>query len=124
MKNSSQLFNKPKFKNFRRQLRNNLTPAEATLWRYLKNKQLDGRRFRRQFSIDKYVLDFYCPVEKLAVELDGEHHYSEEGLAYDSARDQFLYHLGIRIIRFENEEVFEDIEGVLKRIKGYFKKSG
>lgn len=75
--NNNQLFNKTKFKNFRKHLRNNFTPAEATLWQYLKNKQINGRRFRRQFGVDKYVLDFYCPAENLAVELDGEDHFSD-----------------------------------------------
>ena len=77
MDSHNQLFNKTKFKNFRKHLRNNFTPAEATLWQYLKNKQINGRRFRRQFGVDKYVLDFYCPAENLAVELDGEDHFSD-----------------------------------------------
>lgn len=123
MKNHDQLFNKTKFKNFRKHLRNNLTPAEATLWRYLKNKQIDGRRFRRQFGVDKYVLDFYCPSENLAVELDGEDHFSDFGLAYDSERELFLRQYNIQIIRFENQEVFENIEFVIERIRKCFIKS-
>jgi very-short-patch-repair endonuclease len=123
MTNLNQVFNKTAYKKFRRKLRHKLTPAEATLWRYLKNKQLENRRFRRQFGVDKYVLDFYCPSEKLAVELDGKHHYSEEGMAYDSERDQFLVQQGIKVIRFENVEVFENINGVLDKIKSCFKRS-
>jgi len=122
MKNPNQLFNKTKFKNFRKHLRNNLTPAEATLWQYIKNRQLEGRKFRRQFGVDKFVLDFYCPEENLAVELDGEDHFTEYGLAHDSARESFLTQFKIRIIRFENEEVFEDIDGVLERIRKQFNK--
>ncbi|HLF36181.1 MAG TPA: DUF559 domain-containing protein [Cyclobacteriaceae bacterium] len=123
MKNQDQILNKVQFREFRRRLRNNLTPAEAVLWRYLKNKQLENRRFRRQFSVGKYVLDFYCPAEKLGVELYGEGHFSEEGKTYDAERGQFINHLGIRIIRFENEEVFEDIKGVLDKIKSCFRRN-
>ena len=63
----------------RRSLRRKLTLAEAVLWDLLKNKKLDGRKFRRQHSIDKYIVDFYCPSERLAVELDGEHHFTDQG---------------------------------------------
>ena len=71
------LNNLPQLKHFRRKLRSHLTPAEAKLWTYLKAKQLDGHRFRRQHSIGGYILDFYCAASKLAIELDGQ--------AYDSA---------------------------------------
>ncbi len=60
MNNQPQLFNRKYLKKYRRKLRNNLTPAEATLWLHLKNKQLNARRFRRQFSVNNYILDFYC----------------------------------------------------------------
>jgi very-short-patch-repair endonuclease len=66
-----QVNNRPELKQIRRELRHNLTPAEATLWRCLQNKQLAGRKFRRQHSVGSYVLDFYCPSEMLAIELDG-----------------------------------------------------
>ena len=121
MKDQYQLFNKSNSKKFRRRLRKNLTPAEATLWRYLKNKQLDERRFRRQFSVENYTLDFYCPAEKIAIELDGDYHFSEEGMIHDAARDQFLIGFGIKVIRFENEEIFANIEDVLERIRNSFK---
>ncbi len=119
----SRLFNKTGYKKFRRHLRNNLTSAEATLWKYLKNKQLDGRRFRRQFGVEKYVLDFYCPAEKLSIELDGNYYYTEHGQVHDVQRDQLLNQLGIKVIRFENQEVFENIEGVLEEIKINFIKN-
>ena len=66
--------NKKSLKSFRKELRINLTPAEAKLWTYLQKSKLDGRKFRRQHSVESYILDFYCPAEKLAVELDGEVH--------------------------------------------------
>ena len=66
----------PELKTFRRELRHNLTPAEAALWKMIRGSRLDGRKFRRQHSVGLYILDFYCPAEKLAVELDGQVHSS------------------------------------------------
>lgn len=71
----SQVHNLKDFENNRKSLRKKLTAAEATLWNLLKGKKLDGRKFRRQHSVNQYVLDFYCPSERLAIELDGEHHF-------------------------------------------------
>ncbi len=70
----------------RKALRNCLTPAEANLWSFLKNSQLENRKFRRQHSVGPYVLDFYCPSEKLCVELDGAAHFTDYGYEYDTAR--------------------------------------
>ena len=87
-------------KEFRKDLRNNLTPAEATLWKYLQNSKLDGRKFRRQHSIKNYILDFYCPSEKLGIELDGSSHNGFASDEYDNERTAELNKLRIRIIRF------------------------
>jgi very-short-patch-repair endonuclease len=106
----------------RKGLRNNSTSAEAVLWRSIKNKQLDGRRFRRQFSVGNYILDFYCPEEKLGVELDGADHFTAEGLYYDEKREKFLNRKGIRVIRIENKHVFKIHEQVLEYIKENFNK--
>ena len=106
----------------RKLLRNSSTSAEAVLWRSIKNKQLDGKRFRRQFSIGQYVLDFYCPEEKLAVELDGADHFTVEGLYHDEKREKFLNSKGIRVIRIENTNVFKIHDMVLEYIKGNFHK--
>ena len=111
---------KKEYKEKRRRLRRRLTAAEATLWNLLKNKQLDGRKFRRQHSVDKYVLDFYCPSENLAIELDGDHHFSDEGQKYDEKRSAYLNSLKIRVLRFENEEVFQSADAVLKEIRKHF----
>lgn len=116
-----QLYNLPKLKRNRRALRNNLTSAEAILWRSIKNRQLEGRRFRRQFSIGPYILDFYCPKEKLGVELDGAYHFTEAGNGRDVKRDKYLSELGITIIRIENKNVFLIHEQVLEFIRGYFR---
>jgi very-short-patch-repair endonuclease len=105
----------------RRLLRRSLTPAEAHHWNHLKKgSRLDGRKFRRQDSAGQYVLDFYCPSEKLAIELDGAAHDSEPAQCHDRLRDRFLLELGIRVLRFRNSEVMEDLEGVLSEIRRHF----
>jgi len=105
----------------RKNLRKSLTPSEATLWKYLQRKQLKGRKFRRQHSIENYIVDFYCASENLIVELDGVAHLDFAQQSYDFARTQNLEALGFIIVRFENKLVFENIEGVLEEISGYFK---
>ncbi|WKK84310.1 DUF559 domain-containing protein [Marivirga arenosa] len=114
--------NKPELKAYRKNLRNNGTPAEAYLWSFLKNKQLEGRKFRRQFSVGHYILDFYCPAEKLCIELDGAAHFTDAGYEYDQQRTAFLNAQGIKVIRFENKMVFDHTESVLESIKSCFKK--
>ena len=83
-------------------------------------RKLSGRKFRRQHSIGPYILDFYCPAEKLAVELDGSSHDSETAQAHDDRRADFLSKLGIRIVRFENKDVRKNLEGVLTTIERAF----
>lgn len=112
--------NQAHMKDRRRELRNNATAAEASLWELLKGKQLHGRKFRRQHSFDNYVLDFYCPSEKLAIELDGADHFTEAGMAKDQERTTHLEQLGIRVLRFENDEVFKATEAVLHQITSAF----
>ncbi len=115
--------NLPYLKTFRKKLRNNLTPAEAKLWTMLKGKQLQGRKFRRQHSVANYILDFYCPAEKLAIELDGEVHNNPQAAEHDRERDLFLAHTGIQVLRFENKIVFENPDGLLEQIKQEFSKT-
>ena len=105
----------------RKELRKNLTSAEATLWKYLQRKQLKGRKFRRQHSIENYIVDFYCPQENLIIELDGAGHLDFAQQNYDYERTQKLERLGFKLLRFENKLVFENIEGVLKEISSSFK---
>lgn len=81
---------------------------------------VDGRKFRRQHSVKQYVLDFYCPSERLAIELDGEHHFTASGLLYDEERTAHLNALKINVLRFENEEIFQSPEAVLAEIKKHF----
>ena len=111
---------RPALQTFRTELRKNLTPAEATLWRYLSGSKLDGRKFRRQHSFDKYIFDFYCPAERLAVELDGEVHRTERAELHDNERKVFLRDYGILVVRFENFLVFDEPEFVLGNIRHWF----
>ena len=99
-----------------RSLRCNLTDAELMLWYCLRRKQLGGFRFRRQHPFERFVLDFYCCEVKLAIELDGGHHNEPDVKARDSVRTELLSANGIKILRFWNNEVFSNLEGVLQKI--------
>jgi len=111
----------PEMKPFRRKLRKNMTAAEVALWLMIKNKQLDGERFLRQFSIGHYVVDFYCSKFKLAIELDGEGHFTDDGEASDRRRTEFLNSVGVRVLRFENFEIFQHPARTLDEIRKYLK---
>lgn len=100
-----------------RELRQPLTPQEQKLWQRLRGKQLYGLKFRRQHPIDRFILDFYCAAHKLAIEIDGHHHADPEQQRYDQARTQWLQQQGLRVIRFTNQEVDTNIEGVLAEIR-------
>ena len=108
-------------KDTRIHLRRNMTEAELILWEVLKGKKLCGRKFRRQHSIGYYIADFYCPSEKLIIELDGHHHFTPEGIEKDIERDTHLESMNIKVLRFENKEVHNNLTGVLKNIKTHFK---
>jgi very-short-patch-repair endonuclease len=97
-------------------LRKNMTDAENTLWIRLRRKQLNGHHFYRQKIVGKYIVDFYCPKAGIAIELDGGQHYSEAGRAKDSKRDEVLTRMGLRVLRFSDRDVFENIDGVLRKI--------
>jgi very-short-patch-repair endonuclease len=96
-------------------LRNNATEAERTLWWHLRGKQL-GVKFRRQYSVDAFVVDFYAPGCKLAVEVDGDSHFTDHGLAHDRERTSCLAKFAIEVIRFTNAEIFEHIDAVVDKI--------
>lgn len=105
----------PEIEEAARRLRKNLTKAEAILWEKLRNKQLDGLRFRCQHPVGSFILDFYCPSRKLVIEIDGDIH--KERTEYDNARTSKLEEYGYRVIRFSNERVMKDLQGVLDEIK-------
>ena len=105
-------------KRFRKELRNSLTPAEAALWKCLQRSQLHGKKFRRQISIGRYIVDFYCPECRLIVELDGAPHFEPNADVYENDRTAYLEGLGLSVIRFENQAIHDDIEAVLECIRG------
>ncbi len=106
----------PRLKEFARQLRNNSTKSEITLWSYLKGKQRMGFDFHRQKPIDNYIIDFYCCELMLAIELDGITHTYENVIERDKIRDERLRNLGITVIRFDDAFVFNQINWVLEEI--------
>ena len=106
---------------YRKKLRSRLTPAEAYLWKHLKAKKLDGRRFVKQHSIGRYIVDFYCASEQLIIELDGEIHLNATAESKDHLRTLYLNRLGFSVIRFENKMVFDNLDWVLDEIVSYFK---
>ena len=109
--------NRPELKKLRRELRKNMTSAEVALWQQLKAGQLNGTNWRRQYSIDRYILDFYCPIYKLCIELDGHEHYTMQGDTKDFDRTEFLNSRGIDVLRFENKEIWNNPERVIETIK-------
>lgn len=116
-------FNKQAMKERRRQLRSNMTYCEKLVWMYLRKRQMK-ERFLRQYSVDNYVIDFYCPKLKLALEIDGDVHDDEIQKEYDKNRQEYLERFGITFVRIRNEELignpnlaFERIEKVVKELK-------
>ena len=101
---------------FAKKMRENPTEAEAVLWTYLSNKQ-QGFRFKRQHPIKYFIADFYCHKAKLVIEIDGGYHQLPEQYEYDKNRDYELEELGLKVLRFTNEQVFFNIENVIKDIE-------
>jgi very-short-patch-repair endonuclease len=115
-------FNRRNLKDKRKHLRNNPTQAEAFMWGYLKKSQFEGREFRRQSSIKSFIVDFYCPEEKLVIEFDGDFHFDEKVMKDDEQRTLKLEQEGLKVIRFKNQEVLFNLDIVLTEIKRHFKK--
>lgn len=109
-------FNVATMKLLRRKLRNSMTPAETILWTQIRRKQLSGYQFKRQYSIDRYIVDFYCPQLKLVIEVDGDSHCSESARRYDAAREKEIAAHGIKILRFTNNDVYSNLKGVVEAI--------
>ena len=107
----------PALKKKARQLRNNSTLSEVKLWAYLKGKQMHGVDFHRQRPVDQFIVDFFCNDLYLVIELDGYTHRLERTAAKDQKKESRLQQLGIRILRFEDEEIYHDIDNVLRAIE-------
>ena len=107
---------KPSTHQHARELRQRSTEAEQKLWALLRNKQLNGKKFRRQHAIAGYVADFYCHESKLIIELDGNFHKNIDVKASDRARTALLNEMGITVLRFWNNELINDSQKVLQTI--------
>ncbi len=106
----------------RRQLRRDQTEAEHTFWEAVRNKQILGLRFRRQYGVGIYILDFYIPNKRLAIEIDGKIHLKSEVRIKDKNRDAFLNENGIKVIRFTNEEIENNLESSILKLKDILSK--
>ena len=109
----------PKLKQIARELRKNMTRSEILLWQKLKGKQIHGYDFDRQRPIDEYVVDFYCKRLKLAIEVDGSSHDSEKAQEQDHYRQERLEAIGVRFLRFRDEDVRCRLDDVLRVIEAW-----
>jgi len=99
-----------------RELRKNMTEAEKLFWLRSKRKQIAGFQFYRQRIIEDFIVDFYCPMAKLVIEIDGGQDYSGKEQRNDEVRDKRLSSLGLKVLRFSNLEVLQNIDGVLEQV--------
>ena len=107
-------FNRSSEKERRRALRNSMTPAEVLLWSRLKSRQILDCKFRRQYSVGVYIIDFYSVEAKLGIEVDGDSHFHGGAAQYDRSRQDYIESFGIKIVRFNDAEVCGNIDGVLE----------
>jgi very-short-patch-repair endonuclease len=111
---------KPHLREIASKLRNNPTDCEKKLWQHLKGKQMLGYDFDRQKPLDNYIVDFFCHDLMLAIEVDGETHFDNEGRTnQDKQRQQCLEDLGINFLRFTNEDVKQNINGILETVQNW-----
>ncbi|MBI4683788.1 MAG: endonuclease domain-containing protein [Nitrospirae bacterium] len=114
----TRIYNRSTEKTKRKQLRGNMTLAEIILWSKLKGKGI-GHKFRRQYSVGIFVLDFCCPILKLAIEVDGDSHFSENAKIRDREREEIIRNYGFTFMRFTNNEIIENLEGVIATVMQY-----
>jgi very-short-patch-repair endonuclease len=117
----TRIFNKTSEKEKRRQLRNSMTEEEVILWSRLKSRQIGGFKFRRQYGVGPFVVDFYCPEKKLALEVDGGGHFEDESIIKDRKRQKAIEQFGIRFVRISNLDIRKNLQGVLISIEDNLK---
>jgi len=115
------IFNKTSEKEKRRRLRNSMTEEEVILWSRLKSRQVGGFKFRRQYGVGPFVVDFYCPEKKLAIEVDGGGHFEDEAILKDQKRQKAIEQFGIRFLRITNMDIRKNLQGVLISIEDNLK---
>ena len=98
----------------KRRLRINMTSQEARLWSRLRARQLQGLKFRRQHGIGPYIVDFYCSEQSLVIEVDGDSHADADQIVKDQSRDRYFQSLGLRVIRYINDDILKNLDGVLE----------
>jgi very-short-patch-repair endonuclease len=113
------IYNRRKQCETRKELRGNMTKAELILWSKLRRRQLNGFKFRRQYSINRYIVDFYCTELRLVIEVDGESHLGKENQEYDKVRQDEIESLGISFLRFTNQDVYRNLNKVISVILNY-----
>ena len=111
------LYNNKRQEAFRRELRARSTPAETILWQFIRAKRFMYFKFRRQYGVGKYILDFFCLKLRLAIEVDGDSHFNDKAIITDRIRETFLKKLDIRVVRFTNQEIYFDFENVMNRLR-------
>ena len=112
----TKLYNKTSEKDKRQSLRNNMPPAEQLVWARLKGKQIENCKFRRQYSIGAFVVDFYTVEIKLVIEIDGDSHFTDGAEVADRERQSLIESSGIRFLRFTNRQVYEELDAVIETI--------
>ncbi len=110
------VFNRPSTRPKRKNLRSSQTEAETVLWERLRDRGFMGYKFYRQYGIGEYIADFYCPQQRLVIEIDGGQHHTGEVREYDDSREKFMSSLAIKTIRFSNRDVLQNIERVMAEI--------
>ena len=112
----TEIFNRSREREQRRELRRRQTETEEILWEILRDRKLGGYKFKRQYSVERFIIDFYCSEVRFAVELDGSVHDEKSQKAYDEARQEYIEEFGIEFLRIWNNEVELDVEGVKRKI--------
>jgi len=111
-----QIFNRPSTRPKRKNLRNSQTEPETVLWERLRDRRFMEYKFYRQYGIGEYIADFYCPKQRLVIEIDGGQHHTDDGRKYDDTRQKYMSSVGIKTIRFSNRDILENIDVVLAEI--------
>ena len=111
------LYNLTEVKQKRRGLRKNQPAPETLVWNTIRNRQISDFKFKRQFSIGHFIVDFYCPELKLAIEIDGDSRYVQEAIIKDRERQDYLEKFGIKFLRFTNLDVMTNLEGVIETVQ-------
>jgi very-short-patch-repair endonuclease len=106
----------PKLLSLKRRLRSKQTPAEQLIWAKLRGNQIHGLKFRRQHGIDSFIVDFFCPERALVIEVDGDVHATKNKIKKDRQRENTLHSLGIKVIRYNNDDILHNLMGVLEDI--------